>query len=196
MDGLSPSGRHERCEACGAVFLRGQGATIVAHQQGSEDRRSAAHWLRLLGDLPSFAPDDDDLILGPVTAIMRSAGEERPLRFRGAFLGWIEHFGPSTTGHVRLTSEKLEFEESARPRRTPRTHEWPLGTITSVQPASSALHFATTGEVVGVRFPTSSVRLWTRALEAALTRFHQAAGQEITDFQPVIRTRAVTTSAT
>lgn len=189
--GIRRRRRRQQCTACGAEFRRGAGAAIVARLGSIETTRTAGEWLRLLGEPPVPEAGPNGVLAGPEGVIARLAAEQRPLRFAGELLGWIEVFGPKTEGTLTLTTDRLVFTADAA-----AGFQWELRRLTAVQPASSALQVAAGTTVASLRFPQSSVRLWTRALTAALRCVHEGEGREILEFQPRLRTRLLSTGPT
>lgn len=187
---IRPAGRRERCTGCGTGFRRGAGASIIAEPEegrsGEATVRTAADWLRLIGEPPAAAVEGDAAILGPEPATACIAHSETPLYQGRELLGWIEQFGERAAGTLTLTAERLRFVPSD-PRAS--GFDWWLAAVTVVQPESSALQVAAgPTSVASLRFPQGSTRHWTRAITTALRSLHADRGRVVTQFMPVIRT--------
>jgi hypothetical protein len=188
VDGIRRLARRERCVGCGARFRRGRGATIAVERGEQQLTRSAGEWLRVLGGLSLPERAAEGVILGPEQVVVRVAAEQRPLHDGAELLGWIESFGPPMNGRLTLTIDQLRFERPPPAGSDDAVLAWPLRAIRAVQPASSALQIATGRTVAAIRFPNSSLRLWSRAVTTRLRLVYAAESLEITEFQPCIRT--------
>jgi hypothetical protein len=176
--------RTTHCEACGATFRRGEGATIVGRPAGGvEEVGSAAAWL---DRTPAAAPPAPDHSLGPERAFLRLAEAPIAVRPHGDFVGWGERFGPKRHGLASLTPTDLVFRQGDG-----TTHRWPLDRITAVQPTGNSLQVKVRDQPVAYfRFFESSVRRWEHWIHHRLRHLHRQAGRgEIVEFQPRISTR-------
>lgn len=181
--GLRADRRGERCDACGAEFRRDLGATIIASTHaGGATRMSAGQWLeRLPPRDPASLPSE----LGPEPVALRVAVRREPVRRGRELIGWLDRFGPSRRGHLRLTPDRLRFDAPDG------TVEWELDRIAAVQPTSSKLQIAARRmPVAAIRFLGGSIRLWEEAIREAVRRSWRARDRsEITEFHPRITVR-------
>ena len=187
--GIEALGTDGRCRACGSVYRRGRGARIVRLADGGREERTALEWL---GALPWPDLDGEGTALPgglqpPFEAAVqvREAGVEQPVRRAGAFLGFIERFGPPSGGRLHLDFEALRFTAQSGSGEW----AWQLGDMTAVQPASSTIQLKARGRaVISVRFTEGSVRLWEQRLKYCIRHAFRTHGRAaIREFQPRIR---------
>ena len=165
----------ERCTSCGARFLRGPAAAIVAElPDGTRREASAAAWLDRLPpvapELPLEAPVEVCFGLPPA-----------PIRRGREFRGWVERFGAPVGGRLRLEVERLAFHADHG-----REYAWPLADVTGLQISSRHLQVKVRGQhAMALVFPGGSVRHWEELLSAALRGHWDACGMGvIREFQP------------
>ena len=166
-----------RCDACGATFRRGKGATIVETiPDGSERIRSAA---QLLDELAALDPD----ALGPpppARALLAEAAPPRPIRSGSQLLGWGERFADQRAGELRLEDDQLVFTgDDGSVTRVP------LLDLTSLQPSSRSLQIKPAHRpVLSISLRDASVYDWEQRIQAALRRLYLDRGLDIAEFQP------------
>jgi len=172
----------EVCNACGARFRRGRGASIRLTTADGATRVASPADLEDM--LPAFSemPTDNGRT-GPVQAIARVVRATRPISFRGEYLGRAETFGPRTPATVTLDDRNLALGIPESPM------VWPLETITAVQPSSSAVQVnSTIHPLVSIKFVDQSVRLWEATLHDRIARRYADTGRgTIIQFHPHIR---------
>lgn len=193
IDGIVPLKRgEEECQACGARFRRGAGATIEATlRDGTRVARAASEWAAKLPDPESaFVVADRAAtatgLIREADVLVRFASGYRTVHRGREYLGRIERLGPRRPGKLRLYPRELELVGPDDERRA-----WPLERITAVQPSSSSLQIKVRNEpVVSFKFVNSSPRLWEELICAALRRLYRERGLgEIIEFQPRIVVR-------
>lgn len=157
---------------------------IVAQRAGLTLERTAAQWVAELGPVPIPTAGPDGVILGPERVRVKVTRDQKPLRFGGDLLGWVEVYGKATRGSMTLYDRLLRFE----PDRG-NVIEWSPGDLTGLQPASSSLQLGSHQQMASVRFEDGSVRLWMKALSSAVSDHWARLGLELVELQPVVRTR-------
>ena len=118
-------------------------------------------------------------------ARVKLSREETHIPFQGRILGFMEVFGETREGLLRLEEEALTFH----PDDGGREDRWPLHRVRSVQASSSSLQI-TTPEVglVSIKVPHESIHLWELLIHRTIQEVWRARGLgEITEFQPRIR---------
>ncbi|MGW8268549.1 MAG: lysophospholipid acyltransferase family protein, partial [Longimicrobiales bacterium] len=124
--------------------------------------------------------------------VFRLSGEERPVRFKGEVVGFVEHLGEGREGILELGEEALLLwvQESGSPRELPEepSVRWELLEIRAVQTSSSAVQIALrSGGLVHFSFPEDSPYRWEGLLQEALRQAFRREGLgEIREFQPRI----------
>ncbi|HEX6309186.1 MAG TPA: hypothetical protein VFZ69_13405 [Longimicrobiales bacterium] len=145
--------------------------------------RTVRAWLERLGPATLPVPGPDGVILGPEPVRVKRSARQRPLRFGPGVLGWVEIYDRPEQGTIALTREGLTFRrEGAAPSL------WSLEGLKGVQPASSSLQLRYADQLLSLKFPEGSVRLWTRTLGEALREHHRRAGRAVVELQPCVRT--------
>lgn len=186
---LQPDGRDHRCQACGTVFRRGDGASIEARApDGSRTARHPTEWLALLPQPETIVHqrvNGPDLIRKATAAARRVVGWDA-LHDRDGYLNRIEVWGDPVPGELVLRPDDLTW--------TPASGEpggWSLEEIGAVQASSRALQIRGKGNpLVQFDFEHDSVFLWERLLHVVLRDFYGRTGRgEILEFQPRIVTR-------
>lgn len=183
---IRPEGKRETCRSCGAAFRRSQGARILAEHAGTAVERPAGEWLAVLGPAKAPPPDHDGRILGPEQVRVKLTRGQKPLRWAGQLIGWVEDYTSARPGTMTLRSDGLHFE----PLRGSPVH-WGPSDLSGLQPASSSLQLGLHGRMASVKFIEGSVRLWTRALSDLLLRYHLECGRQVLELQPSVRTCAI-----
>lgn len=180
-----------RCPACGTRFERGDARSSirVERKEGtpkSVPARRLADAIDEKGGPLLAARDGEGGIRYEADVVVRRAVEERPLRYGGALLGFIERLEGGTPGVLRVDDVTLELAEEGRLRS-----RWSLMDLRAVQTSSSSVQIrAATGEVVDFRFVEDSPRRWEGLLHELLRRSYRRAGRgEIVEFQPRISVR-------
>jgi hypothetical protein len=180
-----------RCGACHARFTRGRGARIRALTRDGSEEQHPLDWLAQL-PWPDLDGDGRALPAGlrpPFTqpVEVRLGVAEVPLRKAGAFLGIVEKFGPSHAGQLELAEASLSFTPGVEGR--PKGWSWPLTEITAIQPSSSSIQLKARGrQVVSMRFPAGSLRLWEQRLQYCVRAAYEREGKgNVVEFQPHIR---------
>jgi len=192
-----------RCSACGLVVDRNAaGATCLRVHGPSGALPSevpAAHLADRIeamgGALPRATAPDGSLAYAAEVRV-RTAGSERPIRYRGLLLGFAERFGAGTPGRLRITDEALILDigegepRGSRGESTRRT--WPLEALQSLQTSSSAVQITTVDQgLVLFRFTDDSPRRWDELLRHAISRRWEVLGKgSVQEFQPHIRAEA------
>lgn len=183
--GLRKERKAEVCTGCGAAYRRLGGAVIEATRaDGGVVRRHAREWLDALPPLRLPRLEDAGEHVEVVHA--RFADGVSAVRHRGRHLNYIERFGESIEGRLRLGPDGLEFDPG---RGEP--YRWPFDAITAIQSSSRTLQVNSRAHpLVSFRFPTGSAHYWEELLREALRAAYRAAGKgEIVEFQPRIVTR-------
>jgi hypothetical protein len=188
--GIRRNGRRERCRECGATFRRGQGARIVAERDGVRQHHSAGEWLVRLGPVEAPTPDATGRILGPERVRVKVTRRQEPLHWGGGLLGWVEVYDRAMVGELILDTDGLLLQ----PARGGSPERWKPQDLTGIQPASSAIQIGLHDRMASVKFVDGSVRLWTRALTDLLREYYRATGRDVLEFQPFLRTCALTRS--
>ena len=186
---LRPDGRDHRCQACGTLYRRGEGATIeVRAPDGSRTVRHPSEWLALLPqpeDVVRKHVNRADLIRRSTAAVRWVVGWDS-VHDRDRYLNRIEVWGDPAPGELALRPDSLAWTPvEGEPTR------WLLEEIGAVQASSSALQVRGTGlPLAQFDFENDSVFLWERLLRAALRDFYGRTGRgEIVEFQPRVVTR-------
>jgi hypothetical protein len=183
--------RAGRCAACRARFTRGRGARIKAVTREGSEEQHPLDWLAQL-PWPDLDGEGRTLPAGLRPPFMQPA-EVRPgvaevaLRRAGAFLGAVEKFGATQTGQLELGEGRLTFTPA--PGAEGGSWSWPLTDVTAVQPSSSSIQLKARGrQVVSLRFPSGSLRLWEQRLQYCVRLAYERAGKgNVIEFQPHIR---------
>lgn len=175
--------RTESCQACGTRFRRGRGAAIVAERGTSREERPVRDWLDGLGAvrLPTARPDGT--VLGPEPVRVKRSRAQRALRFGSQLLGWVELYDKPVKGAITLQTDRLSFQPEAG---SPTL--WPIDALRGIQPASSSLQLRLPDQLVSLKFPDGSVRLWTRVLGEVVQDHYRRSGREVFELQPCVRT--------
>ena len=187
-----------RCLFCGADTVQGKDGG--AHCRGCERiYRSPASGDGFVVQVPN-GPDlqlaTGDLIdqlrslethAAPLEslAVARFSRLERPVRYRGAIVGFYEERGPDRPGRLKLDDRSVQFaEESGEQNR------WPLTDLRAVQTASGSIQMSPLeGDLVSFRILDGSPRRWEEVLKGRLRDVWRLEGRgEIIEFQPRIRT--------
>ncbi|TVR63882.1 MAG: hypothetical protein EA422_08535 [Gemmatimonadales bacterium] len=118
-------------------------------------------------------------------AKLKLATGQTPIRFQGQVLGFMEEFGASREGLLRLEPEALSFQPDA----TRGEDRWPLDRIRSVQASSSSVQITTHERgLVSIKVQGESIRLWELLIHQAIQAVWSARGWgRIVEFQPRIR---------
>lgn len=126
--------------------------------------------------------------------MFRSSDEERPVRFNGELVGFVEHLGRARDGILELAEEALLLwlPESVPGAERPGEPfaRWDLLEIGAIQTSSSAVQIALrSGGLVHFRFAEDSPHRWEGLLQDALREAFRRSGRgEILEFQPRIVT--------
>lgn len=188
--GLEPHKPGFRCRACGTLYRRGKGASIVARRpNGSEVVRQPADWLDRLPDLQTIVrqgDSGDEVVRAARVRAARATGTDT-VHGETGYLNRIEIWGEESPGTLQVRPDRLVFVADAA--RTPE--EWPLDTVTAVQASSSTLQINRRGAaLVSFRFLDDSIFLWEELLHAVLRDFYRRTGRgEILEFQPRVVTQ-------
>lgn len=192
-------GREKRSarEVAGGLILPGHGSSATGASQ------PRLHGTPVRSEGPSVSPArTPEATDGPVGKAVPSGGEspgviretrarvkiasgETDIRFQGRILGFMEVFGKTREGRLRLDSEALAF----RPDGGGDQDHWPLHRILSVQASSSSVQITTreTG-LVSIKVPDESIHLWELLIHRALqATWHARGWGRILEFQPRIR---------
>jgi len=180
-----------RCPGCGCAFVRAgeRGRIRVRDPEEKPKEMLASRLLEAIelqgGPLPAARDGSGGIDYSAEVRVRRADGE-RPLRHRGEVLGFVESFGSSEPGRLRVTEEALELlgEGTTRAR-------WNLLDLRAVQASSSSVQIYTAArELVQFRFVRDSALRWEQLLHVVLREAYREAGRgEIHEFQPRISTR-------
>jgi hypothetical protein len=205
-----------RCPACGLVVDRNAaGATCLRVHGPSGALPSevpASHLADRIeamgGALPRATAPSGSLAYATEVRV-RTAGSERPIRYRGLLLGFAERFGAGTPGRLRITDEALILDmggalDAAASAHAPpaagQAHRrtWPLEALRSLQTSSSAVQITTLDRtsrargIVHFRFLDDSPRRWDELLRHAISQRWELLGKgTVQEFQPRIRAEAL-----
>ncbi len=123
---------------------------------------------------------------GPLesSAVARFARLERPVRYRGAIMGFYEERGPDRPGRLRLDDQGVLFTE-----KSGEQNHWPLTDLRAVQTSSGSIQISPLeGGLVSFRILEASPHRWEEVLKARLRDLWRLEGRgEIIEFQPRIR---------
>lgn len=203
-DPLPGKAAEARCPTCATKFSAVRGGGVSVSEPGHPMvRRTALELARALalpsGDdaaqetdssgEPGPPPAERRRPIRETRARVKIATDQTPIRFEGRILGFMEEFGPTRDGVLRLERDALTFQlDSAR--STHGVDRWPLDQIRSVQSSSSSVQITTreTG-LVSIRVRGESIRLWELLIHRAVQGIWNARGWgRIVEFQPRIRT--------
>jgi hypothetical protein len=205
-----------RCAACGLVVNRNAaGATClrVFGAPGFPASEVPASHLSdridaLGGALPRATAPDGSLAYSAEVRV-RTAGSERPIRYRGALLGFAERFVAGVPGRLHIQDDALILEtgKGSDPRPVPppgpppgpspvpasESRTWRLESLASIQTSSSAVQITTADRgIVPFRFVDDSPRRWDELLRHAISRRWALLGKgTVQEFQPRIRAEAL-----
>lgn len=126
--------------------------------------------------------------------VFRSSDEERPVRFNGELVGFVEHLGRAREGILELAEEALllwrpESVPGAEPTNEPFAR-WDLLEIGAIQTSSGSVQIAVrSGRLVHFSFAEDSPYRWEGLLQEALREAFRREGRgEISEFQPRVVT--------
>ncbi len=176
---VRPRGRSAGCEACGARFRRGPGASIIGVRDGGPaETLPVSDWLRRVPAVETRTPPS------PARVVLREATGLTPVHHGGELLGYAERFGPRRPGTFELDELALRFLPDAG-----ETIVTPLESLTAIQASSTTLQIKRKGApVLSARFEEASVLLWERLLQCRTASRMRALGRgEVSEWQPVIR---------
>lgn len=174
---------------CGAVFRRGEGASIeLVMPDGRVTSRSPADWVDRLPEPAALLERDREGEGGSIHQAQVVAREQigsAALRSGGRYLNQVERYGPRTAATLELHRDRLVYRPDGGEAR-----QWPLETLTAVQTSSSTLQIRIRDQpLISLRFVDASLFLWEMLLHAALRAFYRRTGRgEIAEFQPRIVT--------
>lgn len=165
----------------------------IRESSGALSERSGEA-LRRMVDLQGDNPSDGSAgrPLRQAGVVFRSSSEERPVRFKGELVGFVEHLGKGREGILELAEEALLLwvPESGSPPERPEEpyRRWDLLEIRAIQTSSSAVQIALrSGGLVHFRFLEDSPYRWEGLLQEALREAFRRVGLgEIREFQPRI----------
>jgi len=159
-------------------------------------------------ELPSDTGASGDVVSGPgaggaLVAPLRPIRESRarikiatgqtPIRFQGQVLGFMETFGATREGLLRLEDDALIFQtdsgHATGGMHQPEVDRWPLDRILSVQASSSSVQITTREKgLVSIKVQDESIRLWELLIHRTIQEVWHARGWgRIVEFQPRIR---------
>lgn len=192
LDPLPGVGDLAECPSCGARYERGGSQTRVRvtlpgqEPFEAEARRLTAEIERHGGPLPDRDIPGGESILRSARVRLQEAGDERPVRWGGRLLGFVERFGDPREGTLSVTSDELAFVDAAG-----RREEWALDDLTALQASSSRVQVRTPGgRLLQFRFLDESPRRWESLLRQLVAAAWRRSGKgEVVEFQPRITTR-------
>ncbi len=192
-------GREKRSvrEVAGSLTLPGQGSSAAdapqprLHGTPVRSEGSSVPLARTPeatdGPVGKAAPSGGESpgVIRETRARVKIASRETDIRFQGRILGFMEVFGKTREGRLRLESEALVF----RPDGGSEEDRWPLYRILSVQASSSSVQITTReAGLVSIKVPDESIHLWELLIHRALqATWHARGWGRIVEFQPRIR---------
>jgi hypothetical protein len=192
LDPLPGLGDVADCPQCGARFERGSSQTRVRVTLPGQDpfeveaRHLTAEIDRHGGPLPAGDDPRGEPIIRRARVHLQEAGPERPVRWGGRLLGFVERFGDPRDGVLSVTAETLSFADTGG-----RREEWDLEDLTALQASSSKVQVRTSGgRLLQFRFLEESPRRWESLLRHLVAVAWRRSGRgEVVEFQPRITTR-------
>ncbi|HUP90372.1 MAG TPA: lysophospholipid acyltransferase family protein [Longimicrobiales bacterium] len=172
QDALRAAEKAERCSACGALYQRGKGATIVV----TANSTSTTYRPEKLADL---LPDPGHT--GSVRCTVSDWVADKRMYALGRYVGLIDHYGPERPGLLELGDTRIAFTPDEG-----TGFDYAISEITAVQPGSHALQIKTRRGLHSLHFVESSAYAWERRLCNALRHAHQP--DEVVEVLPRVRT--------
>lgn len=192
LDPLPGVGDVAECPGCGARYERGSSRTRVRVGLPGQEPfeveagRLTAEIERHGGPLPEGEPSGGEPVLRHARVRLQEAGPERPVRWGGRLLGFVERFGDPREGTLSVTAETLSFVDDAG-----RNEGWALEELTALQASSSRVQVRTPGgRLLQFRFLEESPRRWESLLRHLVAEAWRRGGRgEVVEFQPRITAR-------
>lgn len=180
-EGTDGSGDGAACAGCGGRFGRCPGGRVDVRPAAGPARRLApAQLLARMAELGGAETDPPEgrLEADVVRTLLSSA---RPVRRRGALLGWVERAEDPTPGRLWVDARCLGFTAEDG-----ETEQWPLAQLRSLQVASKSLQVKPSRYLpcMSFRLLAASPLRWELLLRRRIRRARTPA--RVVEFQPRI----------